>query len=364
MIELGIARGPARELRADATTLAINAIIAGATGASVQTWAAAAVECAAGLWARCLSAAAVEPADVPIGPGWLAEMARDVARKGEAVYLLDIASGARLRLLRASQTDVWGDSPDPADWWYRLTVTGPRTTRTVTAPAAAVVHVRYATEAHSPARGLSPLRYASLTGTLTANLEQSLGYEAGGAVARIIALPEGLQGEADDDDDTAPSAGAQLSEEIRTAKGRTLLPETTSGGAGDRDGAPRRDWESHRLGADPPVGLVQLRREVESSVLACFGVPAPLGPSGLNDGTAQREAARRLWATTIGPLGAIVGEELSRVLERPVTLDYSQPSGASDVAGRARAVGVLAAAGVPLADALERAGWPAGQDDE
>ena len=291
-------------------------------------------------------------------------MARDVARRGEAVYLLDIAAGGRLRLLRADSRDVWGDSPDPADWWYRLTVTGPRSSRTVTAPAAAVVHVRYATEAHSPARGLSPLKYASLTGTLTANLEQSLGYEAGGAVARIIALPEGLQGAEtdDDDDDTAPTAGAQLSEQIRTAKGRTLLPETTWGGSGDREGRPRRDWESHRLGADPPVGLVQLRREVESSVLACFGVPAPLGPSGLNDGTAQREAARRLWATTIGPLGAIVGEELSRVLERPVRLDYSQPSGAADVAGRARAVGVLVGAGVPLADALERAGW--GSDDD
>ena len=68
MIELGIARGPARaaEVRADATSLAIDAILAGMTGASVQTWAGAAVECAAGLWARCLSAAAVEPPDVPI----------------------------------------------------------------------------------------------------------------------------------------------------------------------------------------------------------------------------------------------------------------------------------------------------------
>ena len=91
---------------------------------------------------------------------------------------------------------------------------------------------------------------------------------------------------------------------------------------------------------------------VESSVLACFGVGAPLGPSGLNDGTAAREAARRLWTLTIQPLAAVIGEELTRVLEQPVTLDYGRPSGMADLAARARAVGALAKAGVELPDAL------------
>ena len=80
--------------------------------------------------------------------------------------MLDVAPGGRVRLLRATTCDVWGDGPDSADWWYRLTVTGPRSTNTVTAPAASVVHIRYATEAHSPARGVSPLQYAALTGKL------------------------------------------------------------------------------------------------------------------------------------------------------------------------------------------------------
>ena len=77
---------------------------------------------------------------------------------GECLYLLDIGPGGVLRLLRADSRDVWGEGPDPAGWWYRLTITGPRSTRTVTAPAASVVHLRYATEAHAPARGLSPLQ--------------------------------------------------------------------------------------------------------------------------------------------------------------------------------------------------------------
>ena len=342
MIELGIAGGPA-EVRADATDLYIDVLTAAVGATTVQTWAAGAVECAAGLWSRALSTAAVEGA--PVGPRWLAEAGRDLARRGECLYLLDVAPRGALRLLRASSRDVWGDGPDPADWWYRLTVTGPRTTRTVTAPAASVVHLRYATEPHSPARGVSPLQYASLTGTLTAHLEQSLGYEAGGAVGRLIAMPE------------AHSAPADLTEAIRTAKGRTLLPETVSGGWGDKEGAPRKDFQPARLGADPPVGLVQLRQHVESSVLACFGIGAPLGPAGITDGTAAREAARRLWTLTVEPLAALIAEELTRVLEQPVTLDHGRPSGMADLAARARAVGALAKAGVELPDALMLTGW-------
>ena len=344
MIELGIADGPAPEVRADATDLYIDAMI-GAVGAStVSTWAASAVEIAAGLWSRALSTADV-PDGIPVGPRMLAEIGRDLARHGEAVYLLDIAAGGRLRLLRCDTRDVWGEGPDPADWWYRLTVTGPRSHRTVTAPAASVVHLRYATEAHSPARGVSPLQYASLTGTLGASLESSLGFEAGGAVANLIALPEGHQ------------SPAGLTDAIRTAKGRTLLPETVAGGYGDSAAAPRKDFQPARLGADPPMAMVHLRQHVESSVLACFGVGAPLGPAGLNDGTAAREAARRLWTLTVQPLGDLIGEELSRVLERPVTLDYGRPSGMADLAARARAVGALVKAGVEQSDALLLTGW-------
>ena len=371
MIELGITP-PARavpetrtgrrpELRSDATHLLIQALTAGAGAGAVQTWAAGAVECAAGLYARGLSTAAVTPAGVPVGPRLLAEIGRDLARHGEAVYLLEVAPRGCLRLLRANTADVWGESGDPSDWWYRLTLTGPRMTRTVTAPAAQVVHLRYATERHAPQRGIAPLHYASLTGTLTASLEQSLGYEAAGAVANLIALPEGFSGKRGDDDDDGGNGGAigdgGLTEAIRTAKGRTLLPETTSGGYGDRQGAPGRDWKPERLGADPPMAMVTLRTAVENTVLSCFGIPSPLGPAGITDGTAAREAARRLWTLTIQPLGAMIAEELTRVLERPVALEYGRPSGLADLAARARAVGALAKAGVSTDDAMVLTGW-------
>ena len=108
-------------------------------------------------------------------------------------------------------------------------------------------------------------------------------------------MPEGFNAQAPDPDGgepDPPSPAAGLAEAIRTAKGRTLLPETTAGGYGDKMGAPRRDWKPERLGADPPMALVHLRQHVESSVLACYGIPAPLDPAGLTDGTgAVRDCA-------------------------------------------------------------------------
>ena len=351
------------EIRTDATAQLIGALTTAAAGGAVRTWAAGAVECAAGLWARALSTAVVEP-DGVVGAAWLAEAGRDLARHGDACYLLDVASRGRLRLLRATITDTWGDGPDPADWWYRLTLTGPRTTRTVTAPAASVVHVRYATEVHAPARALAPLEYASYTGRLTASLEQSLGYEAGGAVAHLIALPEGFNSqppadESDDDETARPVLPADmLAESIRGAKGRTLMPETTANSYGDTGARPpRRDFEPVRLGANPPQALVQLRSAVECSVLACFGVPAPLGPMGINDGTAMRESLRRYWSLTVEPIAALIAGELRRVIEQPVQLSYGDPSGVADVAARARAFKALVEAGQSVADANRHVGW-------
>ena len=92
-------------------------------------------------------------------------------------------------------------------------------------------------------------------------------------------------------------------------------------------------------------------------MLGCFGIGAPLSPAGLNDGTAAREANRRLWNLTIQPIAAVIAEELTRVFERPVTLDYGRPSGMADLAARARAVGALVKAGVEQSDALLLTGW-------
>ena len=345
MIELGVSRGPDRaELRSDVVDSYINLLQGALASPAVTAAASAAVEIASGLWGRTLATAEVTGA--PVGARMLHEIGRRIARQGEALYLYDAAQDGTERLLRASLSDVWGDSPDPADWWYRLYLEGPRsTTDTVVARADRVCHFRYDSEPNAPARGLSPLVLASMSGELLRNLERSLGYESNAPVGLLVPIPDG--NEPDDD----------LLTDIRNAKGRVLMPETMKSGHGDSDNRPARDWEPIRLGSNPPQSLIQLRRSVEDSILGAFGIPAPLGPGGLSDGTAMREAIRRLWSTTIGPVAAMVAEELERVLERPVSLNHAQPAGAADIAARARSVHVLVQAGVDKDRAMALVGW-------
>ena len=117
------------------------------------------------------------------------------------------------------------------------------------------------------------------------------------------------------------------------------------------------DWEPDTRQRTEPDGGSAAQQHVESTVLACFGIGAPLGPQGWTDGTAAREAARRLWTLTVQPLGDLIAEELSRVLERPVRLEYGRPSGMADLAARARAVAALAKSGISTDDAMLLTGW-------
>ena len=48
-------------------------------------------------------------------------MGRDLLRGGNTVYAINTTTG-HLRLERAYMYDVIGDSPDPADWLYRLEI--------------------------------------------------------------------------------------------------------------------------------------------------------------------------------------------------------------------------------------------------
>lgn len=88
MVTLGVSDGPMRaprpvEVRSDATAQLITALTTAVAGGTVQSWATAAIECAAGMWARSLSLAEVRPAGVPVSPAWLADVGRDLARRGE-----------------------------------------------------------------------------------------------------------------------------------------------------------------------------------------------------------------------------------------------------------------------------------------
>ena len=134
------------------TDAIVAAIQAQATGAELaQPNATAAVEASAGFYARALAAAVVRGAGVATGaltPSVLSLAARDLIRRGESIFLMEIERG-RLVLRPAGSWDVRG-GPRESQWWYRLDLFGPSGNETRLVPGASVLHFRYAV---GPRRG-------------------------------------------------------------------------------------------------------------------------------------------------------------------------------------------------------------------
>ena len=328
----------------------VDAIVAAAGGTTpADPTAIAALEAATGLYSAAFAAAEVEPANEitrAVTPAVRALIARDLIRRGESLHLVRVRAG-RVQLLPAGSWDVRGHWQEES-WFYRLDLFGPSGNVTRFVSAASVVHARYAVDPARPWLGLSPLTWARATGTFAANLEQRLGEEAGGRVAHVLPIP------ADGGDGSEDDPLADLKKDIAAAKGGTVLTETTSAGWGEgRMAAPQRDWQPNRIGANPPSTLPTLRKDVFEAVLSACGVPVSLVTDA--DGTSQREAYRRWYATSVAALSELVAAELSAKLETDLRLDFSHLY-AHDLVGRAGAMSTLVGAGVGTDRAMRIAG--------
>ena len=144
-----------------------------------------------------------------------------------------------------------------------------------------------------------------------------------------------------------------LAEDIKSGRGRLHLVDTMNAGYGEgQAAAPRRDWVSNRLGASPPESLGKLRADLRSDIFGAFGIPSSVHGTG---GSA-RESYRQFLSSTILPIAKIIVEELGDKLDTPtLALDFTELR-AADIAGRARAYGVLINAGMPPAEAAEATG--------
>ena len=293
----------------------------------------AALEVAAGLYARSFAAATIEPAHLQpvVGPAVRALIARNLIRRGESVHLIDIRAGT-VRLIPVGSWDIRGPWTEEA-WWYRCDTFGPSGNTTHYTPASAVVHARYAVDPARPWHGVAPLDWARSTGTLAAYLETRLGQEAGGTVAHLLPIPQ------DGGDGTEEDPLRDLKADMRNAAGGTVLTETTAAGWGEgRMAAPQADWQPRRIGANPPPMLPTLRA----------------------DGTSQRESFRRFLTTGLEPVGELVAEELAVKLDTPgVQFDFTHTY-AHDLAGRAAAFGKLVQGGMDMGEALAVSGLAVG----
>ena len=341
------------ETRSSYTDLALLAAVQSAEGTSLigDVRHTAALEAVCRLYQAVFSVAEVK------GPPWLqraltatwrAQAVRSMLRTGEHLDVIEAAANG-VELVPAATWTVLG-GPRSSSWRYLTTLDGPSGTLTRPYQGDDVLHLRWSTERGRLWQGVGPMQAARSTGQLAGGLETRQGEESSAPVGSLIPV---ARHDAEDPDDEATDPLFKLRADIRSARGRALLVETSQG-SGDRGTAPLGDWSVKRLGGNVPEAMVDLRSKVGMSVASACGVPVAL-VEALATGIGQREAWRRFTLTSCGAAWTIIADEIEQKLGVRPELDMTAAYG-SDLTGRASAVQKLVAAGVPVDQALEAAG--------
>ena len=342
-------RRETRQSGGDFSDAVIRLLEAQAAGSAADATSTAAVEAAAGALSRAFAGATVEGADwvqEAVSPTYLAQVGRDLVRSGDSMHVLRVGPMGDVSLIPASSWH-WEGNHDPASWTVRVTCYGPSTSTTWHLPAAGVVFVRWGGTPGQPYTGTGPLSWAHTSARLGSEAERTLADEAAGPIAQLLAIPQ----DGGDDSDADPLK--MLKADIRTARGKALLVETTAAGFGEgKASAPQRDWSPARLGPSPPAAGVEVARDAFARVLAATGTPPSLFLD--SDGTSQREAVRCWHLGTVLPLARLLEHELSMKLESPVRLKFD--TYAMDMVSRATVVAKLTQAGVAPGVALAAVG--------
>ena len=355
-------RTPEKRQSTQPFTDAIQAAIAAQAGGNLtgNPLALGALEMASGAYGRAFAAATLTPPVPSLTPAIRASIARSLVRRGESVFLIQVKGGA-VRLIPCGSWDVRGGW-ERESWFYRLDTFGPSGNTTHFVPGSAVLHPMYSYDAARPWLGLSPLQWASLTGTLAANLESKLGEEAGGSVGHLLPVPQDpANGDSDgdgEDDEADEKPLDALRSDLANLHGRTALVESVAGGWGEgKSAAPMFDWKPQRFGASPPQTLAVLRSDAGQAVLGACGVPVSLFTDA--DGTAARESWRRFVMGSVEPVAALVAAELSSKLEIPGLRFGFESLWAHDLAGRAQSFKAFVAGGMDVERAAALSGLTA-----
>ena len=339
-----------RQSGGDFSDAVVRLIEARAAGTAADATSTAAVEAASGALSRAFSAAEVQGEAwirETVSPAFLAQCGRDLVRSGDSMHVIRVDAMGRVRLIPASSWH-WEGSHDPESWTVRVTAYGPSTSTTWNLPASQVIFARWGGTPGQPYVGTGPTAWAHTTARLQSETERSLADEMGGPIANLLAVPQD-GGDGEDDD---PLAALKL--DIRAARGKALLVETTAAGFGEgRAAAPQRDWKAERLGPQPPDAMATIRKDAFAEVLAACGCSSPMFDD--SDGTSKREAQRIFLHGTVRPLGRLLAAELSAKLETPVSFDFSGLY-MHDLAGRASAFAKLVAGGMDVEKAAALSG--------
>lgn len=264
---------------------------------------------------------------------------RELAARGESLWIID-ADTTGIRLLPCAGWDIVG-GVNPESWVYRCDLAGPSASRFVARSADAVLHFRINTTAHTPFRGRSPLEACPTTAALAATLEERLGQELSGPVGNMLWSSGNRE-----------QANRATGNPLNKARGQTLARTQGHGSPGTP--TPNAALSSiHRVGANPPQSIVELRGQLESSIFAAYGIPGTLASGA--EGSGDRESARRFLHFALEPYGFSVQEEMRAKLGSEVRLSWKRLF-ASDLTGRARAFQSMVAAGMDPGKAAGLAG--------
>ena len=352
-------RNPEPETRSGVgyTASLTAALEAGATGAIGDSApiATAAVEAAAGLYARCLAAAVVKdagPGERALSPAVLATIGRNLIRRGEDHHRIYVRAG-RVYLAPIGFAHAHGNDPDPMRWTYNVTMYGPTDSKHEWTAAPAILHCRYATDSSRPWLGVPPWSWAFTSSEGLANLEGMIRDKAKAPYGELLSVPEAPQ--TGEDEDTEQLAAFRS--DVAKAKGKTLVAESPAlwdDAASGMRGLQTQAFGITKFGMGTDHAHA-LRTPLGQDILAASGVPPTLFVAN-SDGTAQREAFRRFLHSSLRPVAKLIEDEARLKLDAPnLTLDLSEIH-AADVAGRARSFAAFVKAGVDPEDAAANTG--------
>lgn len=301
----------------------------------------ATVAACAQTWSRAFAQLDSNPDPNPLTAAHLAAIGQDLCLRGESCWHIRL-EGGDVALHRVAYWDHV--APGRA---FQLHIAHPHETETVRALAGEVMLLTINNPAEQPWRGRSPFSLMGGSPRLMAEIEGALRGASEWLGRGLLPFPETVE-------------EAQQSAAIRGLRGGGMLAAIRSKADFSTATGNRGASEFRRVELTPDLRSADLNPTVDqlhNRLLAACGVPPTLFTPNGNAG-AMREGWRVLALNTVEPLARTLLPELSKC---GVTALSTKSMMAADVAGRARAVGTLVTAGVPLNQAMQLVGW--GKDD-
>ncbi|WHZ37503.1 hypothetical protein [Sagittula sp. MA-2] len=291
---------------------------------------------AAFYWSRAFAMLDPTPDDGPLRADVLAAIGLDLCLRGESVWHIRV-EGNELTLHRVAYWDELGRGR------YHLHIARPAETESVRAIEGEVLRLTINSDAGQPWRGRSPFLLMGGSPRLMAEIEGAISSATEWLGKGVLPFP-----------DTVPEE--QQAAALRGLKGGGTLAAIKSRADFAMNTGQSRGNEFRRVELGPDLRQADLNPAVDSlhaRVLAAAGIPPALTTANGNAG-AMREAYRLFVLQTVEPMARQLLPEFAKV---GVFKMSNASMMSADVAGRARAVGVLTGAGVPLDRAMRLVGW-------